>query len=152
MTLDTIVSASASSIVIIIFLLLSMINVPKINLNLWGIIGKNLNKTVEKQIEKLSTRIDQLEKRVNENEKAAEVSRIERMRKRILEFSSDLLAGHIPTKEHEESVLEDIDKYEDYCLTHPEFPNSKAVLSIRQVKADYAARLVTKEFAENIDK
>lgn len=71
-----------------------------------------------------------------------------RTRQRILEFSSSLLAGQKPTKEHEENILEDIDNYERYCNDNPQYPNSKAVLSIKHIKSDYADRLKTHDFLD----
>ena len=44
--------------------------------------------------------------------------------------------------------MEDIDKYEDYCDSHPGYKNSKAVAAISISKELYAERLKKNDFLE----
>ena len=58
-------------------------------------------------------------------------------RRRILSFHGEILRGLLHSKEQFDGVLGDIDEYEKYCLTHPDYPNSRAVLAIMDIKTCY---------------
>ena len=46
--------------------------------------------------------------------------------------------GKKHSKEHFDEILFDIDAYEQYCSTHPDYKNNKAVLAIGTIKEVYA--------------
>lgn len=56
---------------------------------------------------------------------------------RILRFDDEIRHGEKHSKEHFDQIIEDIDKYEDYCRDHPKFPNNKVVFAIRNIKNVY---------------
>lgn len=58
-------------------------------------------------------------------------------RYRILRFDDEIRHDEKHTKEHFDQILEDITKYEKYCRAHPDFPNNKAVLAIKNIKDVY---------------
>lgn len=66
-----------------------------------------------------------------------EEERIDRARSRILRFNDEVMLGMEHSKEHFDEILEDIDRYEDYCELHPDYENNKAVLAIKTVKEEY---------------
>lgn len=59
-------------------------------------------------------------------------------RYRILRFDDEIRHGQKHTKEHFDQMLEDIDGYERYCYTHPNYKNSKAVHAIANIKNVYS--------------
>lgn len=59
-------------------------------------------------------------------------------RYRILRFDDEIRHNQKHTKEHFDQMLEDIDGYERYCYTHPNYKNSKAVHAIANIKNTYS--------------
>lgn len=67
----------------------------------------------------------------------------------ILRYNVELIQ-HVPhTREDFIEILVVIDDYEDYCDTHPDYENNRAVFAIANIKRVYADRL-QKGFKEDI--
>jgi hypothetical protein len=111
-----------------------MIKIPKIELNIWNLIGRtigrSINKEVLEQVSQLTTEVDTLKKE-------EELERARQARQRILRFNDEILFNKRHSKEHFDEVLDDIDIYEEYCRTHEEYENNKAVLAIKTIKKTY---------------
>lgn len=58
-------------------------------------------------------------------------------RYRILRFYDELCEGRRHSESHFEDVLDDIDYYEQYCDTHPEFHNNRGHAAMEHVKEVY---------------
>ena len=67
-------------------------------------------------------------------------------RARILRFGDEAKRGIKHTEEHWKDVLKDIDCYEDYCLQHPEYENSRAVNTITFLTQRYQINLQKNDF------
>ncbi len=123
-----------TGVVGLLVILVGMIKIPKIELNIWNLlgrtIGRSINKEVMDQVKDLSGKVDDLET-------AGELERVRFARQRILRFNDEILCGQRHSKEHFDEILDDIDIYEDYCSTHEEYENNKAVLAIRTIKKTY---------------
>lgn len=76
---------------------------------------------------------DKLDKHISENER----ENIDNKRMRILRFNDEIRQGARHSEEHFAECLSDIDDYEDYCRSHPEYPNNKAVAAIKHIKDVY---------------
>ena len=61
MDFSDLLSAVSSAVGIIFVLILSFINIPKLNINIWGIIGKNLTKEAVSKIDNLENRIEKID-------------------------------------------------------------------------------------------
>ena len=88
-----------------------------------------------------------LETHINENkkERAADYrARIIRFNDEIMEEKTHTEKTH--TKEYYNNILEDIDKYEAYCNSHPDYPNNKAVMAIHNIKAKYEEHMENNSF------
>lgn len=118
---------------LIFVMLICSVRIPKVEINVWGMIGKVLNKNLDEKISKIE---DLLTQHIEEEE----FYKVTSARKRILRFSDDLMQGIEHTEEYFEDILSDIDFYEKYCNSHPDYANNKAVLSIASIK-DYYSRL-----------
>ena len=57
---------------------------------------------------------------------------------RILRFYDELCEGKKHSESHFEDILDDIDYYEHYCDTHPEFHNNRGHAAMEYVKTIYA--------------
>lgn len=67
-------------------------------------------------------------------------------RVRILRFGEEIRNGVLHTKEYFDQSLEDIDYYEKYCATHPEFVNNKTVRTKERIIAAYDKCLEENDF------
>lgn len=103
-------------------------------------IGNALNVDILKQLEETRKSLDILDEKLTTHIKENEEESINECRRRILVFNEKVLANDNVTKERYDSILEDIDEYEDYCENHKGYQNSKAVLSIQNLKHDYLQR------------
>ena len=126
----------------IVIIAICFIKIPKIKLNVWGIIGKSINKDVTSRLNKLNNEVSELKNDF-------EVHTVNSCRERILRFNSEIISGNQKhNKEYYDEILSDTDKYEHYCLNHPEYPNNKAMLSIENIKKTYADLLERNDFYE----
>ena len=92
-----------------------------------------------KSIRSLETKLDEI--REDSNRRYATTCRY-----RIIRFNDEILKKELHTKEHFDQVLADIDEYEDYCRTDPEYKNNKAMLAIANIKQTYQKCLVDGDF------
>ncbi len=67
-------------------------------------------------------------------------------RVRILRFSDEMRRGEKHTKETFDQTLQDIDRYKNYCDTHPKYENERAKAAIQHVKTVYQRCLDTNDF------
>ena len=89
------------------------------------------NKVILKRVDDLSKTVDDLSYKVDSNE-AVEC------RARVLRFNKELIENERHTFEEFSTILEDCDKYEEFCDKHKDFRNSKANLSIENIKRCYS--------------
>ena len=68
-------------------------------------------------------------------------------RRRILDASDAILnTGVHHSKEWFDQLLDDIDNYDRYCVSHPDYRNSVAVSAIANIKRIYQQCLETSSF------
>ena len=115
MTLEQIWSAGG-----ILIILSMIIQIAPIKLNPWTKILRGLGKLLNSEVVYL----------INEREANS-------CRYRILRFDDEIRHKQKHTKEHFDQMLEDIDGYEKFCKDHPEYPNSKAVEAINNIRTTY---------------
>ena len=100
--------------------------------------GKLASKLERKfSVNELSKKIDNLEEKIDLN-------KAESNRTRILRFNGEIKRGIHHDEEEFNDCLGAIDYYENYCKVHPDYPNSKAVMAIANVK-----RVYEKAYTEN---
>ena len=78
----------------------------------------------------LTAKVDLIESSVSRND-------AESRRARILSFGDECRRHVMHSQESYIQVLSDIDVYELYCDTHPEFKNSRTVLTTEYIKNAY---------------
>ena len=104
----------------ILILLLTIIQITPLKLNPWSVIAKELGKALT---------VDVLDK-LDENSAST-------CRYRLIRFDDELRHNVKHTQEHFDQILDDITTYERYCKEHPNYPNSKAILAIENIKSTY---------------
>ena len=100
--------------------------------------------SLEKKIDSLEKKIDSLEKKSDSLEKKIDLNKAEDKRTSILRFNGEIKRGIHHDEEEFNDCLGAIDYYEDYCRQHQDYPNSKAVMAIANVK-----RVYEKAYTEN---
>ena len=103
--------------------------------------GNAINEDIIKRIEVLENGFlvcsTDMRDELRDHIQRTEEERIDRARSRILRFNDEVMIGEDHSKEHFDEILEDIDKYEDYCSLHPDYENNKAILAIKTIKEEY---------------
>ena len=144
MTILDIVTAYWKEGLLYLFLGAGIIQITPIKLNPFSWIarkiGNALNADVIEHLNKTDKAITELDKKLDRHIEENEREGIDECRRRILLFNEKVIAEDHITKERYDSILEDIDTYEKYCKENPDYPNSKAVLSIENLKDDYKNR------------
>ena len=134
----------------VLVILAGMIKIPKIELNLWNWIGRTIGRSINRemmgQFSTLEEEVKGIKTEVNTLKKEEELERVRQARQRILRFNDEILFNKRHSKEHFDEVLDDIDVYEDYCATHEDYENNKAVLAISTIREVYKECLRDHDF------
>lgn len=138
MNLTEIISISGGGILLFI---LSLIKIPKLEINIWGMlakfIGKALNRDMYDRVDDLSDKMNHIQSTLEEHLQEVEEEKARDARKRILDFNDEIIRGLYHSKEHFDEILDDITMYDKYCSTHESYKNSKAVLAIENISNTY---------------
>ena len=99
--------------------------------------GKAANKEMLDKLNDLEEKVDKLEKRDSEQDAKQEEEKAKAARRRILRCSDEIRSKQRHSEEYFNDVLDDITFYTQYCDTHPQFKNEKAVMAIHLVERTY---------------
>lgn len=108
--------------------------------------GSAMNQDMLDKLDTLSTKVDQLEKRDDEQDKKVEIQEVKSARRRILRCSDEIRKKDRHSEEYFNDVLDDISYYKQYCKNHQEFENEKAVLAIKLVERTYEKCISDNDF------
>lgn len=127
----------------LLIVLLTLIQIAPIKINPWSAIAKALGRAINKE---MMDKLESLNKEMKQLRDATALESALNCRVRIIHFGDETLHGQKHTKEHFDQILRDIDKYEHYCNTHPEFENNVTVLTSARIKEIYRKRLADGDF------
>ena len=91
---------------------------------------KESKEAAKKDMEKMQSTLD-AHIREDEDEKARN------QRYRILRFYDEMCEHRDHSESHFEDILDDIDDYEKYCDSHPEFRNNRGHVAMEYIKSMY---------------
>lgn len=86
-------------------------------------------KGMQKQIDKIYDRMDERD--------------AIQARTHILRFNDELENGMKHSKDYFRQQIQDIDTYEEYCRTHPDFANGLTVMASKYIKSEYERQYQT---------
>lgn len=116
--------------------------VETLNINVQGL-HKNLD-IVNEQLNEVHKNITGVEKRLSTERDERKEEHIEGLRLTILTFGDELQHnGESASREHFDQIMKVIDDYEDYCDTHPDFPNNQCLMTIQYIKDVYRKKFFT---------
>lgn len=93
-------------------------------------------KIIEK-LNALGEKIDALDAKTDQIERAHQASDVDEMRWKILCFDGEMRRKIAHTGEEFAEILRVIDAYETYCEAHPEYHNSRAKSATENIKNTY---------------
>jgi len=140
---------------ILIFLVLSFIEVSPIKINPWSMLMKWIARLLgiidlKTEIIQVRDRMNELEKKIDKmqisNDEKNQLKEALAARRRILRFNDEILQKVRHSKEMFDDILKDITDYDNYCRDHPEFVNKKAVLSEQNVARAYQKCMEENDF------
>ena len=130
-----ILQAGGTALLIIV---LTLIKIPKLEINVGGLIGRAINKEQTAKIDNMQKSIDGIQTKLDEHIKDEEEYRAEDSRRYILQGNEEIMRDNARhSKEWFDNLLGNIDEYEDYCDSHPSYKNNKADLAIQNIKHVY---------------
>lgn len=91
---------------------------------------KNLEKQFSEMKEKQQEEITKIYNKLDERDAIL-------ARTHILRFNDELENGMMHSKDYFRQQIQDIDTYEKYCRTHPDFSNGLTVLASKNIKEEY---------------
>ena len=127
----------------LIFILFSLVEIAPVKINPWSALAKALGRAVNADLmEELAATKTALEKHIQmDDERNADAHRA-----KILAFNTELLRGIGHTREDFIEILAEIDCYENYCRSHPEYKNNRAKHAIANIGRVYDERLKKHDF------
>ena len=127
--------ASGGGVLVVV---MTLVQIAPVTLNPWSWLARSIGRAVNAEvIKKLDAHITMDDRRTADGHRA-----------RILHFNNELLRDIDHTKEEFREVLAEIDAYELYCREHPEYPNNRAVLAIKNIQEVYMERLKRHDFLQ----
>ena len=133
------------------FVLLTLLQIAPIKINPWSAIAKTVGRAINAEVLKELDEMKSVQKDTRERlERHIEVANerdADSKRASILQFNMELVRNLRHTREDFIEVLTHIDAYEQFCTDHPNYPNSRAVIAIANIKRVYEERLQKNDFA-----
>lgn len=125
----------------IVIALMSIVEVSKIKINPWtwlfNWVGNILNSGIKKDILNLNSELKSVKQELDTMKQDSKEDAVKVARIRILRCSDEVYRGDRHSKEYFDNVLDDITTYTEYCRSHPDFKNEKAVLAINRIEEVY---------------
>ena len=122
-----------SLVVIILIIVMSLVQVSKININPWdwilGVIGKKLNASIDSKVTEIESKLDA-------HIKADEVEKLETKRRDILDFANACMNGRKHTQEQFKFVIKKCDEYETY-IEKNDVKNGEISSAIEEIRRLY---------------
>ena len=109
-------------------------------------IGRAINGEVLERVDEVKDAQAEARKRLDEHIRVDDERNADLHRARILQFNNELLRSIPHTREDFIEVLAEIDYYDRYCQTHPEYENHRAVHAIANIERVYDDRLRKHDF------
>lgn len=126
---------------VVLLFLFGFIPMKEAGTNVWKwlfrVIGKALFRPLTDELKGMRKSIDDIDKRMDKQEKRLELSDVEDARRRILRFADEEKHGITHSEEHFGLINDDISLYKNYCRDHPDFVNMKADSAMETIKTKY---------------
>lgn len=154
MTIEDIILESGGTIVtalgVAVVAVLGIIEVSPIKINPWSAIAKAIGRAVNADLlDEVKSTNKALEEHIADDkarQAADDEYKAEAHRADILAFNTSLLRGELHTQEDFFDAFRHIDRYENYCQSHPGYKNNRATHAIANIGRVYDERLKARDF------
>lgn len=140
----------SSTLFFIGFILCTFIQISPIKLNPWDIllgwIGERFNSGMNKKIDKIDTRVDKMEKQIDEHIKDNKHEEVQKKRQYLVEFVTEGVNGKRHTKESFETAIRACDEYEQFVKDN-NIKNGVINSTIQAIRTKYEEHLIKADFA-----
>lgn len=134
----------------VVILLLTIIQIAPIKINPWSAIGKAIGRALNSEVLKELEEVKQVQKtaqsKLDAHIRVDDERNADHHRMRILQFNNELIRDIPHTREDFIEVLSEMDFYEHYCKTHPEYKNNRASHAIANINRVYDEMLKNHDF------
>ena len=127
----------------LIAVLLTLVQITPVKIHPWSAIAKAIGRAVNADVLR---EIDDVKIGLRNHIQTDDERNADEHRARILRFNNELLRDIPHTREEFIEVLNDIDHYERYCKSHPDYENNRAVHAIANIGRVYDERLQKHDF------
>ena len=142
MTLEEIKTALFGGGGALVFLM-TIVQLSPIKFNPWSWIGRGIGRVINGEV---IAKVDNLSQELADHKAKSAEREATLCRSHILRFGDEILHGVPHSKEHYDSILLDIDSYEQYCDKHPDYKNNVALATIEHIKRMYHKHLAEDSF------
>ena len=98
---------------------------------------KKTQDSIKESSDATKKQYDSLKSDFDSHVKEYEAAKASSQRYRILRFYDELCEGRQHSESHFEDILDDIDKYEQYCDTHRDFKNNRGRVAMQYIRDTY---------------
>lgn len=98
---------------------------------------EDFQEDVKKSQDAAKKDIDKIQATLDAHIREDEDDKARNQRYRILRFYDEMCEHRDHSESHFEDILDDIDDYEKYCETHPQFKNNRGKVAMEYIKASY---------------
>ena len=123
--------------------LLGLIQVSPIPIKPWSAIAKALGRAINGEV---LQQVSETKAKLDAHVQADERHTADQHRTRILRFNTECLRHQRHTREDFIDILAEIDEYERYCQTHPDYKNQRCVHAVKNIGRVYDTLLETGDF------
>ena len=146
MTLDDLFVGGGVGVVAV----LSLLEIAPIKVNPWSAItrglGRAFNAEVLADLKAVQKAQQDTRSALDKHQAADDEYKAECHRAALLAFNTSLLRGELHTQEDFFDAFRHIDRYEDYCRSHPGYKNNRASHAIANIGRVYDERLKARDF------
>lgn len=114
--------------------------------SLWRGFCRSLNSEVLSKLEEVEQSQNETKAKLDDHIKMDDEREADKVRSSILRFNNELLRDIPHTQEEFVEILTKIDWYNDFCETHKDYRNSRAVHAIANIERVYDERLQKHDF------
>ena len=98
---------------------------------------KKTQESIKASNDETERRMVRLQSTLDTHIKEDEDERARNQRYRILRFYDEMCEHRSHSESHFEDILDDIDEYQKYCDTHPDFRNSRGHVAMMYIRDAY---------------
>lgn len=144
MSIAEIMSKYGLETCVVVFVLMTLVEISPIKLNPLGtlakVIGRALNKEMIDQLNEIKKEVRTMDQRIEKLDYRVDESNAIQARSRILRFGDEVSHGQNHSRDHFQQIFVDITNYDAFCRDNPDFKNNMTKITAKRIEDDYMER------------